>query len=216
MPRFIRSLYSHFPLHYHPPIVASSNTPRGTKPVLWITPPLTAIPSNVLSSDVECLKWQAYIALRGINDVCVRWDVDSAGGVDGRLPSLWVPASSTQDTEKVSSFHGSPGELLSARMIPGWADEMQGEHTWSSDLEGYVTEQARDESRAWVSLLEGIVHAALVSRVHCLDACPPVTTSHAKERYPISRLRRFSRRGCTPSLLPQSNSRQYSHHRLPL
>jgi metaxin len=30
-------------------------------------------------------------------------------------------------------------------------------------LEGYKDEEARDESRAWVSLLEGDVHAALVT-----------------------------------------------------
>jgi len=98
------------------------------------------------------------MALRGINDVLVRWDIDPAGGVDGRLPSLWLP--SEQEKEKGS---GAYGEVLSARLIPGWADEVLGEHVWSSELEGYVDEQAKDESRAWVSLLEGAVHAALAS-----------------------------------------------------
>ncbi|KAF8586554.1 hypothetical protein K439DRAFT_1615089 [Ramaria rubella] len=113
--------------------------------------------SKVLSRDVECLKWQAYIALRGISGTLVRWDVDSSGGVDGRLPTLWLP-----EKEELHS-KTSRGQVLSARMIPGWADDVQGEHVWNSDLEGYINEQAKDESRAWISLLEGSVHAALLS-----------------------------------------------------
>lgn len=129
-------------------------TPLSTTPVLWITPPVVST-SKVLSTDVECLKWQAYIALRGLSGVRVRWDVDPTGGVDGCLPNLWLPPREGQGT-------ASRGVLLSARLIPGWADEAQGEHAWSSDLEGYIDEKAKDESRAWVSLLEGAVHAALV------------------------------------------------------
>jgi metaxin len=54
------------------------------------------------------------------------------------------------------------GELLSARMIPTWVDAKLGVESASDENEGYVDESARDESRAWVSLLEGAVHAALV------------------------------------------------------
>jgi metaxin len=50
-------------------------------------------------------------------------------------------------------------------MIPGWADVIQGEHAWNTALEGYIDEQAKDESRAWVALLEGSVHAALVHKI---------------------------------------------------
>lgn len=160
MPAFIRKLYSHFPLYYYP-TTPTSQAPANTNHVLWITPPSSFTPTNVLSSDVECLKWQAYLALRGIHDVRVRWDIVPAGGIDGRLPCLWVP-SNEREKEDGSGSQGSNGELLSARMIPGWADEAHGEHIWNSELEGYIDEQTKDESRAWVSLLEGAVHAALV------------------------------------------------------
>lgn len=159
MPSFLRTLFSYFPLRYNPSIPVTSTAPPSTTPVLWIVPPQPSI-SKVLSTDVECLKWQAYLALRQITDVKVRWDIDSSGGVDGRLPSLWLPPREDEDAQQTTSYRG---RVLSARMIPGWADEVQGVHAWSSDLEGYIDEQARDESRAWVSLLEGAIHAALVS-----------------------------------------------------
>jgi len=39
-------------------------------------------------------------------------------------------------------------------------------------LEGYKDEAARDENRAWVSLLEGVVHAALVCAVYLSRILP--------------------------------------------
>ena len=51
------------------------------------------------------------------------------------------------------------GELLPAQLIPEWVDGQVGA---LDELEGYADEAARDESRAWVALLEGNVHAALV------------------------------------------------------
>lgn len=156
MPSFIRTIYSKFPLRYNPAIPPPCTTPPSTTPVLWITPPAPST-STVLSTDVECLKWQAYIALRGLKDIGVRWDVDPAGGIEGRLPNLWLPPPERQEGSSLSR-----GEVLSARMIPGWADEAHGTHIWGSDLEGYIDDKAKDESRAWVSVLEGAVHAALV------------------------------------------------------
>ncbi|KAK2466749.1 hypothetical protein APHAL10511_001007 [Amanita phalloides] len=52
------------------------------------------------------------------------------------------------------------GQLLAARLIPSWADSQRG--PVDPILEGYRDQPARDESRAWVSLLEGTVHAALL------------------------------------------------------
>ena len=77
----------------------------------------------------------------------MRWDIAPEGGIDGRLPSLFVHASRT---------------VLGARMIPGWADEALGLDTQDA-FDGYKDDAARDESRAWITLLEGTVHAALVS-----------------------------------------------------
>lgn len=108
----------------------------------------------------RCLKWQAYLALRGLKDVSVLWSVAPSGGIDGRLPNLQVPMSGP-------GVDGD-GELLAAHLIPTWVDgQVPGEERGSGNdpLEGYRDEAARDESRAWVSLLEGTVHAALVRYV---------------------------------------------------
>ena len=51
------------------------------------------------------------------------------------------------------------GALLAAHLIPEWVDKHVG---IPGLLEGYADEAARDESRAWVALMEGNVHAALV------------------------------------------------------
>ncbi|KAF8844872.1 hypothetical protein BDN67DRAFT_894033 [Paxillus ammoniavirescens] len=161
LPAPVQRFFAFFPLHTYPPVPVPVRFPL-VKPTLWIAPPRNPVhldpssSSDLLSADVECLKWQAYIALRGLSDIAVRWDVSPEGGLDGRLPNLHVPASGDSQTQ-----------LLPSHGIPAWVD---GRVSGPVDaLEGYKDEQARDESHAWVSLLEGTVHAALVcsSRV-CL------------------------------------------------
>ncbi|KAF8077734.1 hypothetical protein FPV67DRAFT_1443330 [Lyophyllum atratum] len=125
-----------------PAVPLPSRTPF-TAPTLWIHPPLDA--DDPLSADVECLKWQAYLALRRLNNIRIRTDISSAGALEARLPNLLV----------------SDKTLLAAHLIPQWADEQTTADT--DPLEGYKDEAARDESRAWVSLLEGTVHAALLA-----------------------------------------------------
>jgi metaxin len=132
-------LYSTFPLYTHPPVPFPSNP--LTSPTIWIHPPQH--PHSNLSADVECLKWQAYLALRGISHIRIRTDISKQGAIDRRLPNL----------------HIAINNLLPAHHIPSWADEQLSETP--NDLEGYKDDAARDESRAWVSLLEGHVHAAL-------------------------------------------------------
>lgn len=129
-----------FPLHTHPPIQSSSSSSLNY-PTLWILPPHQN--HSPLSADLECLKWQAYLALRGINSLAIRTDVSQQGAIDRRLPNL----------------HISKHNLIPAHHIPSWADSHLSESP--SHLEGYKDQSARDESRAWVSLLEGHVHAAL-------------------------------------------------------
>jgi metaxin len=82
--------------------------------------------------------------------------VNPDGGIDGRLPNLHVPRG------KVGGEVVEDGdeELLPAHMIPGWVDKTIGADMGAFD--GYRDEAARDESHAWVSLLEGKVHAALI------------------------------------------------------
>ena len=178
IPKIVQDIFSRFPLYTYPAILppkSTSSAAAATRPTLWIHPPIPDIilPStNLLSADVSCLKWQAFIALCANNItadgahpepvMAVRWDVDPEGGVDGVLPSLQLPPSSDGD-EKAS--------LLAAKDIPSWV--RQARHradpaaaAGNDDLEGYNDPDARDESRAWVSLLEGPVHAALVGLIH--------------------------------------------------
>lgn len=162
LPEPLQRFLSKFPLHTYPPVPVISKRPLQ-KPTLWIAPPqTTAIDqtsnSDILSTDVECLKWQAYIALRGVTNIAVRWDISPEGGIDGRLPCLQTPA-----------FGDASSELLAPRSIPGWVDGQVG--GGNDSLNGYSDEMLKDESHAWVSLLEGVVHAALV-RTLCL-LCKP-------------------------------------------
>ncbi|KAJ7905811.1 hypothetical protein B0H14DRAFT_3420966 [Mycena olivaceomarginata] len=141
VPPAIAHVFSYFPLHTLPPIESRSGR-HPDAPTLWIQPPRSD-PSR-LSTDVECLKWQAYLALRGLSKIAVRCDISPEGAMGGRLPNL----------------HLASGQLLPAQLIPTWADETLNEH--ERPLEGYKDQAALDESRAWVSLLEGDVHAALL------------------------------------------------------
>jgi metaxin len=135
------ALVSLFPVKTRPAVPVPTRTPF-TGPVLWIHAPDQ--PESPLSADVECLKWQAYLALRGLTNLRIRTNIHPAGAIDGRLPNLLV----AQDT------------LIAAQHIPTWADEQTAPET--DPLEGYKDEEARDESRAWVTLLEKTVHAGLL------------------------------------------------------
>jgi len=55
------------------------------------------------------------------------------------------------------SLADNQSQLLPPHNIPAWVDS----RVVADALEGYRDEKARDESHAWVSLLEGPVHAAL-------------------------------------------------------
>lgn len=149
LPAPLRLLFSKFPLYTYPPIDPPSKSSLKS-PTLWINPPRSS--TDLLSADVECLKWQAYLALRGLKGIQIRWDVSPDGGIDGRLPNLHVPLDNSS-------------ELLAAHSIPSWVDAKLEDGL--DPLEGYRDEASRDESRAWVSLLEGTVHAALV-RLHSI------------------------------------------------
>ncbi|KAI0723753.1 hypothetical protein C8T65DRAFT_627321 [Cerioporus squamosus] len=159
LPAPLRHFFSLFPLYTHPAIESPDKAQPVTAPTLWIHVPWSP-DADVLSSDVECLKWQAYLALRGLSDIAVRWDVAVDGALDARLPNLHVPLKTLPGaSEEVKAQDDGEGELLPAHLIPEWVDGQVGA---LDGLEGYVDEAARDESRAWVALLEGNVHAALV------------------------------------------------------
>lgn len=148
LPPPLRHIFSLFPLYTHAEVSSPYTAEAVEKPCLWIARPWSP-DADLLSADVECLKWQAYLALRGLTKIAVRWDVSADGALDGRLPNFHVPR---KDQE-------AGGELLPAQLIPEWVDARVG---GQGMLEGYADEAARDESRAWVSLMEGNVHAALV------------------------------------------------------
>uniref|UniRef100_A0A0W0EUK5 Uncharacterized protein n=1 Tax=Moniliophthora roreri TaxID=221103 RepID=A0A0W0EUK5_MONRR len=161
IPSSLQSLFSHFPLYTYPPILSGSKK-LLKNPTIWVAP--SSDPdSPLLSGDVECLKWQAYLALRGLSNIQVRTDVDTQGAIDARLPNLHVPfdgAKSEMKAESTGPVDDSTN-LLAAHHIPGWVDEQLGHNALEDPLEGFKDETAKDESRAWVSLLEGNVHAAL-------------------------------------------------------
>lgn len=170
VPKPLAAFNSKFPLITYPPITPTTKNPL-TGPTLWIAPSY----DDNLSNDVECLKWQAYIALRGVKSVQLRYDVAPDGCLDGVLPNLHVPLAESplKNVPEVDGLDGSEdGELLPAHSIPGWVDAKLGVDSAADPLEGYSNEAARVESRAWVSLLEGTVHAALV-RVHSM---PPIAS----------------------------------------
>ncbi|KAI0332640.1 hypothetical protein GY45DRAFT_1246328 [Cubamyces sp. BRFM 1775] len=159
LPAPLRQFFTHFPIYTHPPIDSEDKARPVTSPTLWIHAPWSP-DADVLSSDVECLKWQAYLALRGLSDIAIRWDVSVDGALDNRLPNLHVPLKTLPGASKeVKEGDDGEGELLPAHLIPEWVDGQVGA---LNELEGYVDQAARDESRAWVALLEGNVHAALV------------------------------------------------------
>ncbi|EJD05691.1 uncharacterized protein FOMMEDRAFT_145137 [Fomitiporia mediterranea MF3/22] len=148
VPAVVQKFFSKFPLYTYPYDDSESlrlASSRQTRPTLWIAPPNST--KDVLSTDAECLKWQAYIALRGVKNVGLRWDIAAEGAVDGRLPSL-------------VAYEGGKPEVLGARMIPGWVDGVL--QVEEDAFEGYRDTAMKDESRAWVALLEGTVHSALM------------------------------------------------------
>jgi metaxin len=105
----------------------------------------------VLSNDLDCLKWQAYIALHGLTGIAVRWDVSQDGALGERLPNLQIPP---------PVGCSGKGKLIPAHGIPAWVDTRV---VASKDaFEGYNDQVTLDESRAWITLFEGHVHAALV------------------------------------------------------
>ncbi|PPQ65316.1 hypothetical protein CVT24_011443 [Panaeolus cyanescens] len=148
------SLTSRFPLKTYPEI-KRSDVPIVVTPTLWIHPPrsVSQTSDSVLSADVECLKWQAYLALRGLTGIELRRDIAPEGCINGTLPNLHVPSDDVLIGEE---------ELLAAQSIPAWVDKKLGVDSTADPLEGYKDQSSRVESRAWISLLEGVVHAALM------------------------------------------------------
>ncbi|KAJ3880704.1 hypothetical protein F5051DRAFT_399346 [Lentinula edodes] len=172
VPGPLKSLFSYFPLYSYPPLNAKGNQVLEC-PTIWVHPSKHHTSADaVLSSDVECLKWQAYLALRGLSNIRVRFDVDAQGAIDGRLPNLHVPFDAsttyswTAESNKKKAISTGPiddsTELLSAPHIVEWVDVKLAHSALDDSWEGYRDEATKDESRAWVSLLEGNVHAALI------------------------------------------------------
>ena len=155
IPPPLKAFFAHFPLYTHPAIQTRERQKCSKSPTLWIHPPFDPS-SNFLSSDIECLKWQAYIALRGLSSISVRWDLPSDAGVDGHLPNLCTYSESAENYE-----------LLDSKMIPGWVDTQAP----TDGLDGFNDEGAKLESEAWISLLEGTVHAAMVRRTCRVPQC---------------------------------------------
>ena len=164
IPPLLKAFFSHFPLYTYPAIQTRERENCSKLPTLWIHPPFDPS-SSFLSSDIECLKWQAYIALRGLSSISVRWDLPPDAGIDGHLPNLCTYSESAADYE-----------LLDRKMIPGWVDTQ----VPADGLDGFNDEEAKLESGAWISLLEGTIHAAVVRTICHVSQCvltPPTDFS---------------------------------------
>ncbi|PVG02645.1 hypothetical protein CPB86DRAFT_724876 [Serendipita vermifera] len=190
MPTALQKFYALFPLHVYdqqldqptssfnlssPSPEHSGNEAGGYEvediapnPILFIHPPLDS-EHSLLSSDVECVKWQAFLALRGIpGGIKVQWDLPREGALEARLPNLYLPPPNRLLRKEKQGQLGKTvikGELLESRRIPSWVDGEISKFSKGEDddknLKGYQDEEARDESKAWTTLLEGDVHAAL-------------------------------------------------------
>ncbi|KAF4576664.1 hypothetical protein EYR40_000911 [Pleurotus pulmonarius] len=156
VPTALLKLFGLFPLYSYPSIEPQSKQPLK-EPTLWIAPPRTGSESGVLSRDVDCLKWQAFLALKGLAGIAVRWDVVSEGAIDKKLPNLHVPLNGKAPEPE-------DGSLLAASMIPSWAaDRLASTEEKELDaLDGYKDQAAKDESLAWTTMLETRVRAALL------------------------------------------------------
>jgi len=155
IPPPLKAFFALFPLYTHPAIQTRERENCSKSPTLWIHPPFDPS-SNLLSSDIECLKWQAYIALRGLPKIAVRWDLPPSAGIDGHLPNLCTYSEAAADYE-----------LLDSKLLPGWVDTQ----VPVDGLDGFNDEGAKLESEAWISLLEGTIHAALVRRTCFTSQC---------------------------------------------
>ncbi|KAF7440605.1 hypothetical protein PC9H_000951 [Pleurotus ostreatus] len=156
VPPPLLKVFALFPLYSYPSIEPPSKKPL-TEPTLWIAPPRADSESGVFSSDVDCLKWQAYLALKGLVGIAVEWVVSSEGAIDKKLPNLHVPLDGKIPEPE-------DGSLLAASMIPSWvADRLTSNDEKQVDaLDGYINQAAKDESLAWTTMLETRVRAALL------------------------------------------------------
>ena len=181
IPPPLKAFFALFPLYTHPAIRTRERENCSKSPTLWIHPPFDPS-SNLLSSDIECLKWQAYISLRGLPSIAVRWDLPPSAGIDGHLPNLCTYSEAAADYE-----------LLDSKLIPGWVDTQ----VPVDGLDGFNDDEAKLESEAWISLLEGTVHAAVVRRTY-----PYLPTSPDPVTDPGTTAETPARQTHLPSFLP--------------
>lgn len=93
---------------------------------------------------------------RGIDVDSLNESLETEGLVDDSSEKLGEEEE-TVGVESVLRY-----EVLDPVRIPMWADMIQGRSV--DVLEGFVDASARDESRAWTVLLEGVVRSVLVCR----------------------------------------------------
>lgn len=133
----MRMLARTFPLLERPPVPLPSKPHASDTPTLWIA---KSKDEGILSADTECLKWQAYLALSQKAPIAIRTDISPSGALENKLPNLFLPTTST---------------LLPAHHIPSFVEDTR-------PFDGYASKAEQTESLAWISLLEGTVHAALL------------------------------------------------------
>ena len=88
----------------------------------------------------------------------MRWDLPPCAGIDGHLPNL----------ARAYSESAADCELLDSKRIPGWIDAQVS----VDGLDGFDDEETKLESDAWISLLEGTVHSAVVRKTRHVSQSP--------------------------------------------
>ncbi|KAJ1309584.1 hypothetical protein OPQ81_006357 [Rhizoctonia solani] len=242
IPAPIKKFFSFFPLYRYPanlPPTTPLSSAQGA--VLLIAPPTYAkyasdpfdlLPGvSHLSADPESLRWQAYLALRGVENVHVSWAVGPEGGapklvlpagakkplgVDMDSPNESLGEETAPSAKNIDTDEKDQGkveieairELIDPARIPVWVDSIQGRSVDS--LEGFVDAAARDESRAWVALLDGVVRSVLLLATppppfleSILRSTPVSVSLHSTLSPPPAPLVGLS----TPLPLPQSPAR---------
>ncbi|KAH8827064.1 hypothetical protein DL96DRAFT_1802766 [Flagelloscypha sp. PMI_526] len=135
IPKPLATFFSFFPVHTYPAEELFPPRESVTRDTLWVLPSHHGAES-VLSSDVECLKWQAYLAYRlpESHSLGLRMDVDKEGALGGELPNLHVP--SPKDLRGTDG----PDEDVSL------ADESK---AWTALLEGVVHDSLLDAQKGF-------------------------------------------------------------------
>lgn len=182
LPTWLIPFFARFPLREFPAAQPLQDEEEHvTRPTLYVAPGHIrrrdkGSTTTWTSADAQCLRWQMEFLFRsqsGAPFACKQISQEEAWGpkVDS-LPFAQLPAhgSSSRGAAKISS----PPRLLDAESLATWAEtrwpyewekvENAGHGEGASSSRPYPSDEAKLEAELWMSLLEGKLMAAVVSR----------------------------------------------------